>query len=59
MSVNTDTHLGFKSPIHLLVGSKGGQLSNYLKIHPIAVFSLLTALALVHPLGFLKEESGS
>ena len=57
MSVNIDTHVGFKSPIPLLVGPKGGRLSNCLKIHPIAVFSLLTTLALVHPLGFLKEAS--
>ena len=26
-----------------------------MKIHPIALFLLLTVLALVHPLGFLNE----
>ena len=35
------------------------QPSNCLKIHPIAVFFLVTELALVHPLGFLKQVGGS
>ena len=29
-----------------------------MKIHPVAVFLLLTVLDLVHPLGFLKEAGG-
>ena len=32
---------------------------NCLKIHPIAVFLLLLELALLHPLGFLKQVAGS
>ena len=50
--------LGGKIPIFLLVGLIAGRPSNCLKIHPIALFSLLTVLGLVHPLGFLKEEGG-
>ena len=34
------------------------QPSNCLIIHPIAVFLLRTVLALLHPLGFLKQTSG-
>ena len=34
------------------------KVCNCLKIHPIALFSLLTVLGLVYPLGFLKEEGG-
>ena len=33
--------------------------SNCLKIHSIAVFLLLPELALLHPLGFLKQAGGS
>ena len=47
--------LDFKIPVFLSVGPEGGRLSNCFKIHLNAVFSLLTAVALVHPLGFLKE----
>ena len=32
--------------------------SNCLKIHPIAVFFLLTGLALLPPLGFLRQGGG-
>ena len=59
MSVNLDTSLGFKSPIFLSVGPEGGHLSSCLKIHPIDVFSLLTALTLFQPLGYFKEVDGS
>ena len=31
------------------------RLNNCLKIHPVAVFFLLTDLALLHTLGFLKQ----
>ena len=41
------------------VGPKAVQPSNCLKINPIAIFLLLTALALLHPLGFLKPLVGS
>ena len=41
------------------VGPKPVQPSNCLKINPIAIFLLLTALALLHPLGFLKPSVGS
>ena len=41
------------------VGPKVVQPSNCLKINPIAIFLLLTALALLHPLGFLKPSVGS
>ena len=50
--------LGDKVSVFFLVGPIAGRPSNCLKIHPIAVFSLLTALRLVHPLGFLKEAGG-
>ena len=33
---------------------KCGVAKNCLKIHPIAVFFILTELALLHPLGFQK-----
>ena len=35
------------------------QPSNCLKIHPIAVFFILTELALLLPLGFQKQAGGS
>ena len=34
-------------------------LTKCLKIHPIAVFLLLTVLALLHTLGFLKQAGSS
>ena len=34
-------------------------LSKCLKIHPIAVFLLLTVLTLLHTFGFLKQVGGS
>ena len=36
-----------------------GQPSFFLKVHPIAVFLLLTAIVLVHPKVFLKKVDGS
>ena len=48
-----------KFRIFLSVGLKAVQPSNSLKVHPIAVFSLLTALTLLQPLRFLKQAGGS
>ena len=45
--------------IFLSVGIKLGRPSNCLKIHPTAVFSLLTVLALLNPLAFLKQVGDS
>ena len=59
MSVNQDTDLGGKICIYLSVGPKVGWPYNCLKIHPIAVFSLLTAQGLLHPLAFLKQAGSS
>ena len=42
-----------------LVGPKVVWPSNCLKIHPVAIFLLLTALASLHPLGFLKPSVSS
>ena len=50
---------GRKICILLSGGPKVVQPSNCLIIHPIAIFSFLTVLALVHPLGYLKEAVGS
>lgn len=41
------------------VGPEKVQLSNWLKIHPIAVLLLLTVIALLHTFGFLKQGGGS
>ena len=42
-----------------MVGPKAGWPHNCLKMHPIAVFSVLTALNLLHPLAFLNQVGGS
>ena len=52
------SNLDGKICIFLLVGLKEVWPSNCLKINPIAVLSLLTSLALLHPLAFLKEAVG-
>ena len=44
-----------KNQHFLSVGPKMVQNSNCLKIHPIAVFLLVTAISLVRPLGFLQQ----
>ena len=51
--------LGGKIRIFLSRGPNAVQPSNCLKIHPVAVFFLLTELALLHPLGFLKQVGSS
>ena len=48
-----------KLHIFLSVGLKAVWPSNCLKVYPIAVFSLLTALTLLQPLLFLKQAGGS
>lgn len=48
-----------KFRIFLSVGLKVVQPSNCLKVHPVAVFSLLIALTLLQPLRFLKQAGGS
>ena len=48
-----------KFHIFLSVGLKVVQPSNCLKVHPVAVFSLLITLTLLQPLRFLKQEGGS
>ena len=40
------------------LGPKTVQLRSCLKIHPITVFLLMIAIALVKPLGFLKLAGG-
>ena len=47
--------LGGKYPIFLSAGLKAVQPSNCLEILPIAVFSLLTALTLLHPFHFWSK----
>ena len=42
-----------------MVGPKAGWPHNRLKMHPIAVFSVVTALNLLHPLAFLNQVGGS
>ena len=44
--------------IFLLMAHKVVWPGNCLKIHTIAVFSLLTGLGLLHPLAFLKQVGG-
>ena len=43
---------------YLSLGPKTVRLSSCLKIHPITVFLLTIAIALVKPLGFLKLAGG-
>ena len=51
--------LGGKIHIFLLVCPKAGWPHNCLKMHPIALFSVVTALDLLHPLAFLKQLGSS
>ena len=55
MRVHLDIGSWWQNLHFCLSGPSSWWPSNCMKIHPIAVFLLLTALALVHPLGFLKE----
>lgn len=50
-------NLGGKIPIFFSVGPKVVRLNYCLKIHPIAVFSVMTALDLLQPFAFVKEAS--
>lgn len=57
MNVNLDIKPDGKIYI-FLGGLKEVWPINCLKINPVAVLSLLTSLALLHPLAFLKEAVG-
>ena len=57
--MNLNTGLLWQIPIFLSMGLKVVGPSNCLKIHPIAVFLLMTVPALVYPLGFLKDVGRS
>ena len=58
LSVNLDTGPCWQNEHFLSVGPKKVLPSSYLKIHPIAVYLLVTAISLVKPLGFLKQAAG-
>ena len=53
--------LGLRGKIGIFLSGAPNEVqpSSCLKIHAIAVFFLLTELALLHPLGFLKQTGSS
>ena len=59
LSVTWIPDLGGKTCNFISVSPQTVRPSNCLKMHSIAVFLLLTALALLHTLGFLKQAGGS